>query len=89
AQPGAAPEVRIGLHDRVLQGFLDGVPPKEAKQLKTTGNVPDTTVWQMGDDLYIRTRADIRDEFESTLSSADGTHLWKLPVTPYVHPHAG
>ncbi|WP_117207605.1 DotH/IcmK family type IV secretion protein [Pseudomonas coronafaciens] len=84
AQPGAAPEVRIGLHDQVLQGFLDGVPPKEAKQLKTTGNVPDTTVWQMGDDLYIRTRADIRDEFESTLSSADGTHLWKLPVTPYV-----
>nr|WP_260630666.1 DotH/IcmK family type IV secretion protein [Pseudomonas syringae]UVN18251.1 hypothetical protein pPsy0462b_00106 [Pseudomonas syringae] len=51
---------------------------------KPTGNVPDTTVWQMGDDLYIRTRADIRDEFESTLSSADGTHLWKLPVTPYV-----
>nr|WP_313771552.1 DotH/IcmK family type IV secretion protein [Pseudomonas syringae] len=35
AQPGAAPEVRIGLHDQVLQGFLDGVPPKEAKQLKT------------------------------------------------------
>lgn len=84
AQPGAAPEVRIGLHDHVLQGFLDGVPPKEAKQLKTTGNVPDTTVWQMGDDLYIRTRAEIRDEFEATLSSADGTHLWKLPVTPYV-----
>ncbi len=84
AQPGAAPEVRIGLHDRVLQGFLDGVPPQEAKQLKTTGNVPDTTVWQLGDDLYIRTRAEIRDEFEATLSSADGTHLWKLPVTPYV-----
>lgn len=84
AAPGAAPEVRIGLHDQVLQGFLDGVPPKEARQLKTTGNVPDTTVWQMGDDLYIRTRADIRDEFEATLSSADGTHLWKLPVTPYV-----
>lgn len=84
AQPGAAPEMRIGLHDGVLQAFLDGIPPKEAKQLKTTGAVPDTTVWQMGDDLYIRTRADIRDEFESTLSSADGTHLWKLPVTPYV-----
>ncbi|WPP02567.1 DotH/IcmK family type IV secretion protein (plasmid) [Pseudomonas sp. HR96] len=84
AQPGAAPEARIGLHDGVLQAFLDGIPPKEAKQLKTTGAVPDTTVWQMGDDLYIRTRADIRDEFESTLSSADGTHLWKLPVTPYV-----
>jgi intracellular multiplication protein IcmK len=84
AQPGAAPESRIGLHDSVLQAFLDGIPPKEAKQLKTTGSVPDTTVWQMGDDLYIRSRAEIRDEFESTLSSADGTHLWKLPVTPYV-----
>jgi len=41
-------------------------------------------VWQMGDDLYVRSRADIRDEFEATLSSADGTHLWKLPVTPYI-----
>lgn len=84
ALPGAAPETRIGLHDRTLQAFLDGIPPKEARRLKTTGSVPDTSVWQLGDDLYIRTRADIRDEFEATLSSADGTHLWKLPVTPYV-----
>ncbi|MBT2375553.1 DotH/IcmK family type IV secretion protein [Pseudomonas fluorescens] len=84
ALPGAAPEIRIGLHDRLLQAFLDGIPPKEARRLKTTGTVPDTAVWQLGDDLYIRTRADIRDEFEATLSSADGTHLWKLPVTPYV-----
>ena len=84
AQQGAAPETRIGLHDRTLQAFLDGIPPKEARRLKTTGSVPDTSVWQLGDDLYIRSRADIRDEFEATLSSADGTHLWKLPVTPYV-----
>ncbi|MEE5177106.1 DotH/IcmK family type IV secretion protein [Pseudomonas alliivorans] len=84
AVAGAAPESRIGLHDSVLQAFLDGVPPKDARRLKTSGDVPETTVWQMGDDLYIRTRADIRDEFEATLSSADGTHLWKLPLTPYV-----
>ncbi|MFA0921434.1 hypothetical protein ALP73_01120 [Pseudomonas coronafaciens pv. garcae] len=84
AVAGAAPESRIGLHDSTLQAFLDGVPPKEARRLKTSGDVPETTVWQMGDDLYIRTRADIRDEFEATLSSADGTHLWKLPLTPYV-----
>lgn len=84
ALPGAAPETRIGLHDRTLQAFLDGVPPKEARRLKTTGGVPETTVWQLGDDLYVRSRADIRDEFEATLSSADGTHLWKLPLTPYV-----
>lgn len=77
-------EARIGLHDQTLQAFLDGIPPKEAKRLKTQGNVPDTTVWQIGDDLYIRSRSEIRDEFEKTLSSADGTHLWKLPVTPYI-----
>ena len=84
AHPGAAPEISIGLHDSTLQAFLDGIPPKEAHRLKTTGLVPDTIVWQLGDDLYIRSRSDIRDEFEATLSSADGTHLWKLPVTPYV-----
>jgi len=84
ALAGAAPEMRIGLHDQTLQAFLDGVPPKEARRLKTTGGVPETTVWQLGDDLYVRSRADIRDEFEVTLSSADGTHLWKLPLTPYV-----
>ncbi|WP_455865292.1 DotH/IcmK family type IV secretion protein [Pantoea agglomerans] len=86
--PGAAPDApgpsRIGLHDDVLQAFLDGVPPSGARRLKTTGSVPDTAVWQQGDDLYIRSRADIRDEFDTTLSSADGTHLWKLPVTPRV-----
>jgi intracellular multiplication protein IcmK len=84
AVAGAAPASRIGLHNRTLQAFLDGIAPKEARRLKTTGSVPDTTVWQLADDLYIRSRAEIRDEFEATLSSADGTHLWKLPVTPYV-----
>lgn len=86
--PGAAPDApslsRIGLHDDVLQAFLDGVPPSGAKRLKTTGSIPDTAVWQQGDDLYIRSRADIRDEFDTTISSADGTHLWKLPLTPRV-----
>lgn len=86
--PGAAadapPPSRIGLHDDVLQAFLDGVPPQSAIRLKTNGDVPDTAVWQQGDDLYIRSRAEIRDEFDTTLSSADGTHLWKLPVTPRV-----
>jgi len=84
AQAMAAPESKIGLYDDALQAFLDGTPPQGAKRLKTTGGVPDTTVWQMGDDLYIRSRADVMDEFDQTLSSADGMHLWKMPVTPYV-----
>lgn len=86
--PGASPDApspsRIGLHDDVLQAYLDGVPPPGAKRLKTTGSVPDTTAWLQGDDLYIRSRAEIRDDYDITLSSADGTHLWRLPVTPRV-----
>ncbi|EJQ8147196.1 conjugal transfer protein TraN [Salmonella enterica subsp. enterica serovar Newport] len=80
----ATPEEKIALHDRTLQAFLDGVPPDSptVHRLKFTGNVPDTTIWQSGDELLVRSRAMLRDEFEQTLSSADGTHLWKLPVTP-------
>ncbi|EEN2844776.1 conjugal transfer protein TraN [Salmonella enterica] len=80
----ATPEDKIALHDRTLQAFLDGVPPADpsVRRLKFTGNVPDTTIWQSGDELLVRSRAVLRDEFEQTLSSADGTHLWKLPVTP-------
>ncbi|EBQ7725668.1 conjugal transfer protein TraN [Salmonella enterica] len=78
------PADKIALHDATLQAFLDGVPPRDpsVRRLKFTGNVPDTTIWQHGDDLLVRSRAMLRDEFEQTLSSADGTHLWKLPVTP-------
>lgn len=73
---------KIGIHDVTLQAFLDGIPPKEARRLKFSGDVPDTTIWQTGDDLMVRSRAILRDEFEQTLSSADGTHLWRLPATP-------
>ncbi|MGS9164876.1 DotH/IcmK family type IV secretion protein, partial [Salmonella enterica subsp. enterica serovar Infantis] len=60
------------------------IPPRDpsVKRLKFTGNFPDTTICQHGDVLLVRSRAMLRDEFEHTLSSADGTHLWKLPVTP-------
>lgn len=84
--PGTAlasvPLEKIGIHDATLQAFLDGIPPKEARRLKFSGDVPDTTIWQTGDDLLVRSRAILRDEFEQTLSSADGTHLWRLPATP-------
>lgn len=85
AKPMAQPESKIGLYNTVLQAFLDGVPPLDAKRLRTEGKVASTTVWQLGDNLYIRSRSEIRDEFEQTLSSLDGTHLWKLPLTPYVN----
>lgn len=90
AKKMAAPQSRIGLNDPTLQAFLDGAPPKDAHRLKTEGAVPDTQVWQMGDDLFIRTRSELRDEFEQTLASGDGTWLYKLPLTPEVaFSHAG
>ncbi|ECH7874540.1 conjugal transfer protein TraN [Salmonella enterica subsp. enterica serovar Rubislaw] len=84
ALPASAPRHKVGLYDNTLQAFLDGVPPKEALRIKTQGGVPDVQAWQLGDDIYLRSRADLRDAFDSTLSSADGTHVWKMPVTPYV-----
>lgn len=82
AAAGATPQSRIALHDATLQAFLDGMPPDTAKRLKVTGGPDFLVVWQVGDDLYVRARDELRDEFVQTLSSADGTHLWKLPVTP-------
>ncbi|ENJ2713675.1 conjugal transfer protein TraN [Salmonella enterica] len=84
ALPVATPRQKVGLYDNTLQAFLDGVPPKNTQRVKTQGGVPDIQAWQLGDDIYLRTRADLRDAFDSTLSSADGTHVWKMPVTPYV-----
>lgn len=84
AKPVVEGDNKIGLYDDELQAFLDGTPPADAKRLTTTGNVPDTEVWRKGDDMFIRTRSEIRDGFERTLSSGDGTLLYRLPVTPYV-----
>lgn len=84
AKPLPIAREKISLDNPTLQAFLDGTPPKEAKRLKTSGNVPMTNVWQIGDDLYIRSRSELRDAFVETSSAADGTHIWKLPVTPEV-----
>lgn len=75
-------QAKIDLNNPTLQAFLDGVPPASAKRLKTQGDVPSMQVWQMGDDLYVRTRSELRDQFELTQASGDGTILYKLPLAP-------
>ncbi|MFO6428202.1 DotH/IcmK family type IV secretion protein [Escherichia coli] len=52
---------KVGLYDDTLQAFLNGVPPKEARPLRVKGDVPATQAWQMGDDLYLRSGAILRD----------------------------
>ncbi|MEY8773139.1 DotH/IcmK family type IV secretion protein [Erwinia sp. ACCC 02193] len=78
----ATPEKKISLYDKQLQSFLDGIPPEDAQRLKLTNAPGSTKVWQIGDELYVRSAMQLQDEFEKTLSAIDGTHVYVLPATP-------
>lgn len=78
----ATPETKISLYDKQLQQFLDGIPPDEAQKVKLHNAPGGTRVWQIGDDLYVRSQLQLQDEFEKTLSAIDGTHIYVLPATP-------
>lgn len=78
----ATPETKISLYDKQLQQFLDGIPPDEAQKVKLRNAPGGTRVWQIGDDLYVRSQLQLQDEFEKTLSAIDGTHVYVLPATP-------
>ena len=76
---------RIGMYDDVLQQFLDGIPPNDARRVSIEGSSPThTEVWTLGDSLYLRTPLEIRSAFEQTMSSADGMHIYKLDPTPLI-----
>ncbi|MBS8270861.1 conjugal transfer protein TraN [Halomonas litopenaei] len=75
---------QIALYDQVMQNFLDGLPPSGSQSVELTPSDLDANAWTYEDSLYIRTSLPIRSSFERTLSSADGTHVYKLPVTPFV-----
>ncbi|KPX95127.1 hypothetical protein ALO64_03488 [Pseudomonas meliae] len=76
---------KIALYDDLLQAFLDGIPPKDAKQVKAQGAVPSQTqIWQYDGNLYVRTRQDFQTAFDNTLASGDGTRVYRLPVTPFI-----
>ncbi|AKU21205.1 DotH/IcmK family type IV secretion protein [Massilia sp. NR 4-1] len=76
---------KIALNDDAMQGFLDGIPPKNAIAIALHGDVPSRTqVWQFAGALYLRTRANIRSAFDQTMASSDGTRVYRLPPTPYI-----
>jgi len=76
---------KISLYDDVMQGFLDGLPPKEAIVVALRGEVPSRTqVWQFDGALYLRTRVNIRSAFDQTMASSDGMRVYRLPPTPYI-----
>ncbi len=67
----------------VLLNVLDGVPPKGATQLSVSGASGE--VWQIGDKLYLRTRAIVLSPaWIATMDSSDGTHAYELPNTPII-----
>lgn len=90
--PGRGPNAKspttgddqIALYDQVMQNFLDGLPPNGSQSIELTPSDLDANAWTYEDSLYIRTSLPIRSSFERTLSSADGTHVYKLPATPFV-----
>ena len=76
---------KIALYDDTLQAFLDGIPPKDARAVVAHGEVPThTKVWQYNGDIFVRTQQDIQTAFDQSLSSGDGTKVYRLPATPFV-----
>lgn len=76
---------KIELYNDTLQAFLDGLPPSDAKAVKANGEIPaGTKVWQLENDLFVRTTYDIKSPFDQTSSAANGTRVYRMPITPYV-----
>jgi intracellular multiplication protein IcmK len=73
---------KIGLYDQDLQSLLDGVPPSQAIKLKTDN--PRIAVWKMGKKMYVRTQLSTKSMYSKTLSSADGTHVFEMELSPFV-----
>jgi intracellular multiplication protein IcmK len=76
---------KIALYDDVMQAFLDGLPPKDAKRVQTHGGAAARTqIWQYGDAMFVRTAYDIQTAFDQSMASGDGTRVYRLAPTPYV-----
>ncbi len=87
--PGLGPNAKpnySGLpntEDPSLLNLLDGIPPPGAKPLKTTAC--DECVWLLDGRLYLRTAYTVLSPgWISTLSSADGTHVYEMQPTPMI-----
>lgn len=73
---------KIALTDPELQSLLDGIPPKDANRLKTDNKR--VSVWRRADKLYVRSELESRTQFSKTLSSADGTHVYEMEISPFI-----
>ncbi|MGA2655868.1 MAG: DotH/IcmK family type IV secretion protein [Gammaproteobacteria bacterium] len=66
-----------------LINLLDGIAPQDSEMLSISGG--DAQVWLWNNQLYVRTPLTLLSPgWTATLSSADGTHVYQLPVTPMI-----
>jgi intracellular multiplication protein IcmK len=64
--------------DESLVGFLDGVPPKEARAVHITG-LPNTEGWVLQDRLYLRTDAAVEyPAYYSSVRSTSGKAVYRF-----------
>lgn len=83
--PHAKPTVHTlpGTESPALLALLDGIPPPGAQSLKSS--VCENCAWLVDNKLYLRTRfVVLSPAWISTLSSADGTHVYEMQPTPLV-----
>lgn len=88
--PGIGPNavyVQNGIPDTInpiLFDVLNGVTPKGSKELKITGG-GNTQGWLLNKKMYLRTDLTITSPgWQSTMSSADGTHAYQLQPVPVI-----
>ena len=85
APAGVIGQRKIALYDDTMQQFLDGLPPKPAKVVKTIGSTSARTqVWELEGALFVRTALDIQTAFDQSIAAGDGTRVYRLPPTPFV-----
>ena len=67
----------------ILLNILDGVPPLDSIKLGISGGPGEA--WLNDNKIYFRTRLTVLSPaWLATVSSADGTHVYELMVTPYI-----
>jgi intracellular multiplication protein IcmK len=69
--------------DTDLSAILVGTPPASAERLKVTGVDGRTSAYRLNGSTYVRTpHTLLSPTWDGSVSSADGTHVYKLPEAP-------
>ncbi|MBS0289056.1 MAG: type IV secretion protein IcmK [Proteobacteria bacterium] len=67
----------------LLINILDGIPPRDSIKLSVTGGHGEA--WLADNRVYFRTKLTVLSPaWTATVSSADGTHVYELMLTPFI-----